>query len=100
MEHHADFAVPVTQRLWVETVVPRVAGEGMIAGWAIALGWWVGPNLNEDGTPGEATGTLYLIVDSTGDGPPVWVAQGNIRHCHVEMADSTPLSVNMSKSAR
>jgi hypothetical protein len=88
MEHHADFAVPVTHRLWVETTVPRPTGAGMIEGWAISLGWWVDANLNEDGTPGEATGTLYLIVDSTGDGPPVWIAQGSIRRCHVDMPDS------------
>lgn len=85
MEHHADFAVPVTHRLWIETHVPRSHGSGYVEGWAIALGWWVDPNLNDDGTPGEATGTLYLIVDSSGEGPPVWVAQGNIVRCRVEM---------------
>jgi hypothetical protein len=83
MEHHADFAVPVTHKLWVETSVPRESGNGVIAGWAIALGWWVDANVNEDGTPGESTGTLYLIVDEQQSGPPVWVAQGNITHCHV-----------------
>jgi hypothetical protein len=85
MEHHADFAVPVTHRLWVETTLPREGGNSVIAGWAIALGWWVDPNVNDDGTPGEATGTLYLIVDEQQPGPPVWVAQGNIARCHVEM---------------
>jgi hypothetical protein len=88
MEHHADFAVPVTHRLWVETRVPRANGDGTLSGWAIALGWWVGPNLNADGTPGEATGTLYLVVDSSGEGPPVWVAQGNVLRCHVDMPDN------------
>jgi hypothetical protein len=83
VEHHADFAVPVTHRLWLETSVPRPSGTGTFAGWAIALGWWVGPNVNDDGTPGEATGTLYLIVDEDGIGPPVWVAQGNVRASHV-----------------
>jgi hypothetical protein len=63
MEHHADFAVLVTGRLWVE------------------------PNRNEDGTPGEATGTLDRIVDSSGEGPPGRVAQGNILRCHSEMDD-------------
>jgi hypothetical protein len=85
MEHHADFAVSVAHKLWVETKVRRPGKEGTIQGWAIALGWWVDPNLNEDGTPGEPIGTLYLIVDSLLDGPPVWVAQGNITHCRVEM---------------
>jgi hypothetical protein len=85
VEHHADFAVPVTHRLWLETAVPRPAGGGTIAGWAIALGWWVGPNINDDGTPGEPVGTLYLIVDERGDGPPVWVAQGNVTRSRVEM---------------
>jgi hypothetical protein len=78
MEHHADFAVPVTQRLWMTTSVTRRNGRGTIAGWAISLGWWVGPNLNEDGTPGESTGVLYLLVDEHDPGPPVWIAEGNI----------------------
>jgi hypothetical protein len=78
MEHHADFAVTITQRLWLETSIPRTRGAGNLRGYAIALGWWVGPNVNDDGTPGEPVGTLYLIVDSDGHGPPVWVAQGNV----------------------
>jgi hypothetical protein len=87
MQHHADFAVPVTHRLWMETTVPRAGGDGTIEGWAISLGWWVEPNQNKDGSPGEATGTLYLIVDSTGSGPPVWIAQGDIRRCRVDLPD-------------
>ncbi len=84
MEHHADFAVSVTQRLWMETNVPRAVGVGMVRGWVIALGWWVGPNVNDDGSPGEPVGTLYLIVDSEGVGPPVWVAQGNVTHSRLD----------------
>ena len=78
MEHHADFAVPVTHRIWMRTSVSRRKGPGHIEGWAIALGWWVGANVNEDGTPGAPTGTLYLIVDQEDPGAPVWIAQGNI----------------------
>lgn len=85
MEHHADFAVPVTQKVWLETRVPRQNGEGMIRGWAIALGWWVDPNVNDHGTPGHPVGTLYLIVDETQPGPPVWIAQGNIVRSRVDM---------------
>jgi hypothetical protein len=78
IEHHADFAVPVTQRVWLRTRVPRRNGQGQIEGWALALGWWVEANVNDDGTPGEPVGTLYLIVDEQDPGPPVWIAQGNI----------------------
>jgi hypothetical protein len=84
VEHHADFAVPVTHRLWVETTVARTTGDGTIRGWAIALGWWVGPNVNADGTPGEAVGTLYLVVDSEQPGPPWWVRQADIARARVE----------------
>jgi hypothetical protein len=83
MEHHADFAVPVTQQLWLRTSVPRAVGAGTIAGWAIALGWWVEPNLTPQGTPGEAAGTLYLIVDAAQPGPPVWVRQAHITQSQV-----------------
>jgi len=83
-EHHADFAVPISQELWIETRVPRENGTGDIAGWAIALGWWVDKNLSEEGTPGEPAGTLYLIVDGESAGPPVWVAQGNIVRARIE----------------
>ncbi len=41
MEHHADFAVAIVQRLHVETRHTRPDGAGKIAGRAIALGWWV-----------------------------------------------------------
>ena len=54
------------------------------AAFAIALGWWVEPNVNEDGTPGEPTGTLYLIVDEPLAGPPIWVAQGDIARCRFD----------------
>lgn len=83
MEHHADFAVPITHRLWIETTLPRAHGGGTIGGRAIALGWWV-----ESGEkPGDApppTGTLYLIVDEAQAGSPIWVAQGNIARCRFE----------------
>ena len=85
MEHHADFAVSVTHRLWLETQAPRASGEGMIRGWAIALGWWVDANVNDDGTPGEPIGTLYLIVDEAQAGPPVWIADGNVVRSRVDI---------------
>ncbi len=73
IEHHADFAVPITHRLWLETTVPRRNGSGEIAGWGLALGWWVDP-----GQSGEPAGTLYLIVDPEDTGPPAWVREGNV----------------------
>jgi hypothetical protein len=74
IQHHADFAVSISHRLWLETAVERPDGAGTIRGWAIALGWWVDPGQTD---PGQATGTLYLIVDERG-GPPRWIADGNI----------------------
>jgi hypothetical protein len=74
IEHHADFAVPITHRLWLETSVEHPDGAGPVQGWAIALGWWVDPGRSD---PGESTGTLYLIVDERG-GPPRWIAEGHI----------------------
>ncbi len=74
IEHHADFAISISQRLWLETTVRRRSGSGDLAGWAIALGWWV-----ESGYEGEPAGTLYLIVDPHDSGPPAWVREGNVR---------------------
>ncbi len=74
IEHHADFAVAISQRLWMETSVLHPDGNGEIRGIAIALGWWVDPG-QTDLT--KSTGTLYLIVDERG-GPPRWIAEGNI----------------------
>ena len=73
IEHHADYAVSISQQLWLSSSVPRRNGVGTIAGWAIALGWWVEP-----GNTGEAAGTLYLIVDPDDSGAPVWVREANI----------------------
>ena len=76
MEHHADFAIPVAQRLLVETDYDRPDGDGRVAGRAIALGWW----FDQPGSPpsrGQPTGVLYLVVDPSLP-RPVWCAQGRI----------------------
>ncbi len=82
MEHHADFAIPVTQTLIVETDYERPDGGGMIGGPVLALGWWV----DKAGDPpheGPPTGTLYLVADET-QPRPVWVAQGRLTRFRLE----------------
>jgi hypothetical protein len=76
MEHHADFAVPVAQRLYLETDYDRPDG-GKVAGRALALGWWVDPPGSDPAGGGEPIGTLYLVVDESLP-RPVWVAQGRV----------------------
>jgi hypothetical protein len=83
MEHHADFAVPVAQRLYLETDYERPDG-GKVAGRVLALGWWVVPAGSESADAGEPVGTLYLVVDETLP-RPVWVAQGRVTR--TELAD-------------
>jgi hypothetical protein len=76
VEHHADFAIPVTQRLVVETDYDRPNGGGTIGGPVLALDWWV----EKPGDPpaeGPPTGTLYLVADES-QPRPVWVAQGRL----------------------
>lgn len=76
MEHHADFAVPVAQRLRVETDYVRPNGDGHVAGFAIALGWWV----DKPGEPASSdapAGVLYLLVDEALP-CPVWCAQARL----------------------
>jgi hypothetical protein len=76
VEHHADFAIPVTQDLVVETEYERPGGGGTIGGPVLALGWWV----DKPGDPphaGPPTGTLYLVADDT-QRRPVWVAQARL----------------------
>jgi hypothetical protein len=77
MEHHADFAVPIPQRLHVETRHERPDGSGRVAGRAIALGWWVESPGTEPPPDHVPTGTLYLVVDESLP-RPVWVAQGDL----------------------
>jgi hypothetical protein len=67
--HHADFAIPLPQRLDVTT-------SSGLSGRAIALGWWVDPESTEDAEH-QPTGTLYLVVDST-QPRPVWVPQSEL----------------------
>ncbi len=81
MQHHADFAVPVTQRLVVETDHERPGGGGTIAGAVLALGWWVDASAGESGEP--PTGTLYLVVDEALP-RPVWVAQANLTRVRLD----------------
>jgi hypothetical protein len=76
MEHHADFAIPVSHRLVIETDYDRPAGGGKVAGRAIALGWWV----DQPGSPPSTeppTGVLYLVVDPSLP-RPVWCAQARV----------------------
>ena len=82
MEHHADFAIPVTQTLVVETDYERPQCGGTIGGPVLALGWWVDKpgNLPQEGPP---TGTLYLVADET-QPRPVWVAQGRLTRFRLE----------------
>ncbi len=81
MEHHADFAVPLSQHVWLETVHERPDGTGKISGQALALGWWVDPP-GEPTSLEEAAGTLYLVADESLP-HPVWVREGDIRSFRV-----------------
>lgn len=74
MEHHADFAVPCTHGLLVETDYERPDG-GLVAGRVLAFGWWVDPDAGAAAEP--PTGTLYLVADEALP-RPVWVAQGRL----------------------
>jgi hypothetical protein len=76
VEHHADFAVPVSQKLEVETSADPGDGKPRIAGRVIALGWWIdsGAGSDPDHTP---TGTLYLVADQRRS-RPYWVKQADL----------------------
>lgn len=76
MEHHADFAVALSQKLDVETDIDPGDGLPAISGRVIALGWWVDPARPEDPRH-EPAGTLYLIADQQRP-RPYWVKQGNL----------------------
>jgi len=76
MEHHADFAIPVSQDLTVAATVGPDDGLGPLAGRVIALGWWVQPETADDSNH-EPAGTLYLIVDERRS-RPYWVKQADL----------------------
>jgi hypothetical protein len=76
VEHHADFAVAVSQPLNVETRADPGDGHGPIQGRVIAVGWWVDPGGAAD--PGHVpAGTLYLVVDETRP-RPMWIKEGDL----------------------
>jgi hypothetical protein len=81
MIHHADYAIPVTQRIRCETTADP-DGNGPLRGRFISLGWWVDPGAETD-PDHEPTGTLYLIADPS-RARPYWVPQ-------VDLASTTPL---------
>jgi hypothetical protein len=76
MVPHADFAIPVTQPLVVETDHDRPGGDGTIGGPVLALGWWV-EQPGDSRQEGPPAGTLYLVADET-QPRPVWVAQARL----------------------
>jgi hypothetical protein len=82
MEHHADFAVPITHRLHVETAADPGDGHGPIAGYAISLGWWVDPGAADD-PDHEPVGTLYLVVDERRP-RPLWVRQAELTRVRLD----------------
>jgi hypothetical protein len=76
VEHHADFAVPISQKLEVETNVDPGDGKPTVAGRVIAIGWWVGAG-SSDGSGHLPTGTLYLVADQRRT-RPYWIKQGDL----------------------
>ena len=76
MEHHADFAVAVTQRMEVTTIADPDDGLGPIAGRVITLGWWVHAAA-PGGSDHEPTGVLYLVADERRP-RPMWVKQADL----------------------
>jgi hypothetical protein len=85
VEHHADFAVGLAQRLWLETAHDRPGSDGKIAGRAraLALGWWV-DRPGEQTPPAESVGTLYLVADEALP-RPVWVRQADVTALRLEL---------------
>jgi hypothetical protein len=79
--HHADFAIPVTRELVVETDVDRPGVDGTVAGPVLALGWWV--TKPGEPEPDEPTGTLYLVADQALP-RPVWIAQARLTSFRVD----------------
>jgi len=73
VEHHADFAIPVSQKLDVETSADPGDGGPTVAGRVLALGWWVDP----DDSDREPTGNLYLVADQRRS-RPYWVSQADL----------------------
>jgi len=76
VEHHADFAVPISQKLEVETTADPGDGKPTIAGRVIALGWWIDPGTGND-SDHLSTGTLYLVADQRRS-RPYWVKQADL----------------------
>ncbi len=75
MIHHADFAIPVHQRIRVATDVDP-DGNGPLKGRLISLGWWVDHEA-QDNPEHDPAGTLYLIADPSRP-RPYWIAQANL----------------------
>lgn len=80
MEHHADFAIPVSHVMKVTTVAQPDDDHGPVAGQVIALGWWVQPETDPDHEP---VGTLYLVVDDRRS-RPLWIREGDLRSVTID----------------
>jgi hypothetical protein len=76
VEHHADFAVPISQKLEAETSADPGDGLPALAGRVIALGWWVDSGRGDDPEQAPA-GTLYLVADQR-RARPYWVRQADL----------------------
>ena len=81
MIHHADFAIPVHQRILVTTDVDP-DGDGPLEGRLISPGCWVEPAAGTDPAH-EPVGTLYLVADPSRTRP--------YRVSQATVASTTPL---------
>jgi hypothetical protein len=65
-DHRPEFAIPLTQPLWIEARTMRGGGTGNVAGYAIAVGW---------DRPQDST--FYLVSD-VHLARPVWIPEEEV----------------------
>ena len=66
MDHRPEFAIPITQRLWVEAKAARSDGAENVNGYAIAVGW-----------DRPQSTTFYLVCDAD-VARPLWISEAEI----------------------
>ena len=74
-DHRPEFAIPVTQRLWIEANSGDPQGDQAISGYAIAVGW------------DRPQSTTFYLVSDPNFARPLWISEDDVKSNSVRQPD-------------
>jgi hypothetical protein len=73
-DHRPEFAIPITQQLWIEAKTARADGEA-VNGYAIAVGW------------DRPQNTTFYLVSDPNFARPLWISEDEVTSNSVRLPE-------------